>query len=684
MSSLLTLLAQVVVILLVARLVGRLFRLIHQPQVVGEIVAGIMLGPTLLGWLAPALSAALFPPESLALLEALSQVGLLLFMFLVGLEFDPGLLRGRRHTALITGQVSIMVPFVLGAMLALYLYPRLSDDSVSLTGFALFVGAAMSVTAFPVLARILSERNLLRTRVGAVTIACAAVSDVVAWSILAVVIVIVRAQGGETLVITLVGSLVYVALMVTVVRRGLRVLEGYYRNRGRFTHDLVGVVLLVALGSAWITEWLGIHALFGAFVAGTVMPQNRRFVTDLTDRLEDVTVVLLLPLFFASTGLRTSIGLLARGGAWGDFGLITLVAVAGKFGGSALAARATGLSWRESGALGILMNTRGLMELVILTIGLELGVISPLLFSMMVFMAIITTFMATPVLEWLYPARLIRRETLEAEPADTAWRALIPVSLPRAGPGLLRVAQALTPRDRGLRVYALHLERGSDQGLTDAQPEPERRGEEALELLLAEAARSKVDVRPVAFVSRNVAADIADVARAKAANIVLLGWHKPVVSRSILGGTVNDVLREVPADVAVYVERGFGEWKRILVPHRGGPHDDAAVELAERIAGNGNAELTVLHVGQADAAEAPAPVAHDRPAGARVSHRTARHDAPLDAVLAEAKNAYDLIVIGVARAWGLHPSPFGTRHEQLARKARGSLLIVRKYLPKPG
>jgi Kef-type K+ transport system membrane component KefB len=682
MHPLLTLLAQVVVILLVARTVGRLFRLIHQPQVVGEMVAGIMLGPTLLGWLVPGLSAALFPPESLELLERLSQVGLLLFMLLVGLEFDPRLLRGREHTAFITSHVSIVFPFLLGTVLALYLYPRLSDAGVSFTGFALFLGAAMSVTAFPVLARILSERNLLRTRVGAVTIACAAVDDVTAWSILALVITIVRARGGDALLVMLAGSLAYIGLMVTVVRRGLRVLEGYYRNRGRFTQDLIGVVLLVTLASSWTTEWLGIHALFGAFVAGTVMPKDRRFVTDLTDRLEDVTVVLLLPLFFASTGLRTSFGLVTGGAAWGFFGLVMLVAVVGKFGGSAAAARVTGLSWRESGALGILMNTRGLMELVILTIGLDLGVISPLLFSMMVFMAIITTFMTTPVLALLYPMRLIRRETLEAEPADTAWRVLIPVSLPRAGPGLLRVARALAPADRGLHVYALHLERGEEQGLTEARPDPARRGDEALEPLLAQAKLSGVDVRQLAFVSRDVAADIADVARAKAANIVLLGWHKPVVSRTILGGTVNDVLREAPADVAVYVERGFDEWKRILVPHRGGPHDDLAVELAERIAASANAELTVLHVAPADAPEPSALGAEQRIAGGRVSHRIARHDVPLQAVLSEARSAYDLIVIGVARAWGLHPSPFGTRHEQLARKARASLLIVRKHLPK--
>ncbi|HEX8695919.1 MAG TPA: cation:proton antiporter [Longimicrobium sp.] len=417
MTDLLLLLVQVGVIVAAARLVGVLFRRIRQPQVMGEMVAGILLGPSLLGWAAPAVSERLFPAGSLGLLGAISQVGLLIFMFLVGLELDPRLLRGRSRTAVVTSHASIAVPFVLGAALALFLYPRLSDDGVRFGGFALFMGAAMSVTAFPVLARILTERDLLGTRVGAVALACAAVNDVTAWWILAGVVALVRSgAGGPPLWATLGGSAAFILLMLFVARRPLAGLERWYARRGEvLTQDMLAAILLVVLASAWTTEALGIHALFGAFLAGAVMPRGEGFVHALSEKLEDLTVVLLLPLFFAFTGLRTRVGLLEGMEMWAFCGVIVVVAIAGKWGGSAVAARATGMGWREAGAIGVLMNTRGLMELVILNIGLDIGVISPALFAMLVLMALATTFMTSPLLELVYPARLIRADQAEAE-----------------------------------------------------------------------------------------------------------------------------------------------------------------------------------------------------------------------------------------------------------------------------
>lgn len=415
MNTLLTLLLQITVILIAARLVGLLFRKIHQPQVIGEMVAGILLGPSLLGWLAPELSARLFPTESLDYLNILSQIGLILFMFLVGLELDPLLLRGRRRAAILISNASIIAPFLLGAVLALYLYPRLSGPPVSFIGFTLFLGAAMSITAFPVLARILTERHMLRSKVGALTIACAAVDDVTAWCILAVVIAVIRA--GEVafpLWLTIAGSGLFALLMVTVVRRGLQYLEARYRQRGRLSSDMMTLILLLVLMAAGITEWLGIHALFGAFVLGAIMPKNQQFVGELTGKLEDLIVSFLLPLFFALAGLRVSIGLLSGLEMWFYCGLILLVAVTGKFGGSTIAARVSGLSWREAGALGVLMNTRGLVELVILSIGFDLGIISQTLYTMMVLMALTTTFMTSPLLEWIYPIRLLKQEPARA------------------------------------------------------------------------------------------------------------------------------------------------------------------------------------------------------------------------------------------------------------------------------
>ncbi|HEX8906199.1 MAG TPA: cation:proton antiporter [Longimicrobiaceae bacterium] len=411
------LLVQIAVVVVAARAVGLLFRRIAQPQVMGEMVAGILLGPSLLGWLAPGASRALFPAESLGFLSSISQVGLLVFMFLVGLELNPRLLRGRGYTALVTSHASITIPFFLGGLLALHLYPRLSDAGVTFNGFALFMGAAMSVTAFPVLARILTERDLLRTRVGAVALACAAVDDVTAWCILAGVVALVRAgHSGLPWWGTVLGSAAFVAAMIFAARPLLARLERRYERDGRVTQDVLAIVFLVTLGSAWTTEALGIHALFGAFLAGAVMPKGEGFVHALTARLEDVTVVLLLPLFFAFTGLRTRIGLVEGVEMWGWCALIVLVAITGKLGGGAVAARMTGMSWREAGAIGTLMNTRGLMELVILNIGLDIGVISPAVFAMMVLMALATTFMTSPLLELVYPARLIRRTTVDEEP----------------------------------------------------------------------------------------------------------------------------------------------------------------------------------------------------------------------------------------------------------------------------
>ena len=410
------LLIQIIVILVAARLTGAFVRRLGQPQVVGEMIAGIALGPSVLGAQAPHLAALLFPAGSLGFLNTLSQIGLVVFMFLVGLELDPKIVRERGRSALVISHASIVAPFLLGATLAIVLYPTLAGSRVTFTGFALFMGAAMSVTAFPVLARILTERRLTRTPIGALAIACAAIDDVTAWCILAAVVVIVRATGsgvatGVPLWVTLGGSAAYVAFMLTGGRRALRILETRYAARGRVTQDMIAVLMLATLASAWITERLGIHALFGAFLVGAVAPKSDDFVHAVLERFEDMMVVLLLPLFFAFTGLRTEITLIDRAGAWLVCAMVTAVAVIGKVGGSAIAARVTAMPWRDAAVIGLLLNTRGLMELVILNIGLDIGVISRELFAMMVLMALATTFMTTPLVTWLLRA-------LQREPAD--------------------------------------------------------------------------------------------------------------------------------------------------------------------------------------------------------------------------------------------------------------------------
>lgn len=396
-GTLLHVLLALLVVIVAARLVGLVFRRLGQPEVVGEITAGILLGPSLLGRVAPEVAGYLIPGGVVPVLEALSQIGIILFMFLVGLELDAALLRNRRETSIAVSHASILVPFVLGGALSLHLYPRLAPAGVPFTVFALFMGISMSVTAFPVLARILTDRGMQRTPLGAIALACAAVGDVTAWCLLAFVVGIARAEP-EHVLVTLGLTAGYLALMIAAARPAVAWFARRVEARGTVGQGAMAVVFAALLLSAFATEWIGIHALFGAFLLGALVPHDSVLARGVREKLEDVVVVLLLPAFFAVTGLRTEIGLVSGAGSWLLCGLIVLVASVGKFGGSAVAARLTGLDWRHSAALGALMNTRGLMELIVLDIGLDLGVLSPTLFAMLVIMALVTTFATAPAL----------------------------------------------------------------------------------------------------------------------------------------------------------------------------------------------------------------------------------------------------------------------------------------------
>jgi Kef-type K+ transport system membrane component KefB len=402
-------LAQIAIILCVARLLGAALRRLGQPQVVGEMLAGIVLGPSLLGWVSPTAYALLFPIGSVRFVGAVSQLGLMLFMFLVGLELRLEDLRGNGHAAVLTSHASIIAPMVLGSALALVAYPLAAPPGVSFVPFALFLGAAMSVTAFPVLARLLAERGLRQTRLGALTLAAAAIDDVSAWCILAAVVGLARANTtGTSSLLVLGGAALFVLLMLTVVRPFLAWVAARRRDDGKLSHDTLAAIAIVMLASAWLTQRIGVHALFGAFVAGVVMPKDAKLTAEVTSRFEDLLFVVLLPLFFAATGIRTSIAQLGDAALWGLFGLVMLVAIVGKIGGSALAARVAGLSWSDAAMLGALMNTRGLMGLVILNVGMEIGVMTPALYAMMVLMAIGTTCMTAPLLRAIDLARTRR------------------------------------------------------------------------------------------------------------------------------------------------------------------------------------------------------------------------------------------------------------------------------------
>jgi len=687
-DSLTRFVAQITIIVVVARLLGLLARRLGQPMVIAEIVAGIVLGPSLLGWVWPAAAEILFPPDSLVLLQLVSQLGLILFMFLIGLELDLKLLKGRGQTSVAISHTSIMVPFALGSVLALYLYPSWSSSEVSKTAFVLFFGAAMSITAFPVLARILSERRLLRTRVGVVTIACAAVDDVTAWCILAFVVASARASGFQGAIITTLLALTYILFMFYLVRPLLRRIAARVGPQTGLSQNVVATVVVLLFLSSWCTELIGIHALFGAFLFGAVLPREGGLAHSLAEKLEDLVIVVLLPLFFAFSGVRTRLTLLSGEGAVLVCALIILVACLGKFGGSAIAARLTGLSWRESGALGVLMNTRGLMELIVLNIGLDLGVISPTVFAMMVVMALVTTFMTEPALALVYPERVRIQDSLEAVPASLESAAgvakerfspLICVANARSGPGLLAMAAELRGTAR-LRIQALHLvtpsERASDyveEGIESGAAHP------ALQPLLTRASELAVQVKPISFVSSDPVDDILSVARVNEVDLVLVGWHKPVLRQSLLGGTVARVLRESPVPVGVFIERGSEDLKRVLVPFVGTKYDKAALRLVRRMAqSRPELEVTVLHVRSVADLRDPeqSSILHDEPAGTRITLEVVYDNSPVDVAINRSGNGYDLVVVGLGREWGLHQPWLGMHSERLIRESATSLLVV--------
>jgi Kef-type K+ transport system membrane component KefB len=395
------LLTQMAIVLLITVACGWLALKVGQARVIGEIIGGILVGPSVFGRFAPHLSASLFPPSSLGPFETLSTVGLVLFLFLIGMELDYEHLARQRATAVMASGMSILLPFAMGALLAHSLRIRFAPHGIGSIPFVLFLGIAMSITAFPVLARILEERNLQGTALGTTAILCAAVDDVVAWSLLAFALAFIGGQDGpSSLLYRLIGLVVYLVLMIGV----LRPLAAYLVRRRRkpeLTLELLGVVVAGALLSAAATDKIGVHPLFGAFLAGVCFPRVPEWQLALRERLDMLVSVLLLPLFFALTGMRTRLDLLNDGAMWLWAGLVLLAAVFGKMGGAVLAARWTGQSWRDAIALGALLNTRGLVELIVLNIAYTVGAFTPTLFTMLVVMALVTTMLTAPILSLL-------------------------------------------------------------------------------------------------------------------------------------------------------------------------------------------------------------------------------------------------------------------------------------------
>ncbi len=594
------LILQIVVIVFFARLMGILATRLGQPTVIGEILAGIILGPSLVGIFFPDISLFLFPQNSLGNLQALSQLGLILFMFIIGMELDVTILRKQAQAAVIISHASILFPYFLGVGLAYYLYREFAPADVSFLAFGLFMGIAMSITAFPVLARIVQERGMTKTTIGAMAITCAAADDITAWCLLAAVIAIVKAGTAANALFVIALSAAYVSLMIYVVRPFLVKLAGVYASKESFNKTVIAFIFLLLLISAFIAEIIGIHALFGAFLAGAIIPQNLRFKEILAEKIEDVSMVMLLPLFFVITGLRTQIGLLNTSQLWLVCGLIILVAVTGKFVGSTVAARIVGQSWKDSLTIGALMNTRGLMELVVLNIGFDLGVLSPEVFAMMVLMAIGTTVMTGPALDLieyvsdqLQPTPTMPSNPLASSPPlfqPNVYRVLISFGQPKMGGVLLALATQMGLKTaQNFAVTALHITPNSQVNPFDAQLFEQ----ESFDPIQETADELGFSLTTKYRASDDVFWEVKDTMEEGNFNLLLVGGAKSLFSAVKTGGLVQSFLREIHADVGVFIERDFETLDRMLVLIKQ-ESDLFLLQYAQRFAENTAVNLTIL------------------------------------------------------------------------------------------
>lgn len=553
------LLIQIIAVLLMVRLFGFLFKHIGQPGVIGEIVAGIVLGPSVLGYFFPDVFQALFPPESLTNLELLSQVGLVLFMFVIGMELDFSVLKNKINETLVISHAGILVPFFLGIVASYWIYEEYAAAQTAFLPFALFIGISMSITAFPVLARIIQERNMTKTSLGTLTIASAANDDVTAWCLLAVVIAIAKAGTFASALYAIGLTALYIIIMFMVVRPFLKKVGEVYANQEVINKTFVALILLILIISSTLTEIIGIHALFGAFMAGVVMSPSIGFRKVMMEKVEDIALVFFLPLFFAFTGLRTEIGLINSPALWGVCLLLITVAVAGKLGGCAVAARLVGESWKDSFTIGTLMNTRGLMELVALNIGYEMGVLPPSIFVILVIMALVTTFMTTPLLHLVERIFARREERLSAK-----LKLVFCFGRPESGRSLLSIFFLLFGKKmKAAQVVAAHFTVGTDLNPLNA----EQYARDSFSLVDEKASELGLSVENRYRVTDKLVQDMIRLARKERPDMFLLGAgskYRPdtagsngVLWLSLFRDKIDDVMEQVKCPVAVFVNRGY-------------------------------------------------------------------------------------------------------------------------------
>ncbi len=619
------LLVQIITIILVARFFGWICRKIGQPSVVGEIIAGIVLGPSLVGMYFPEFSTALFPQGSLGNLQFLSQFGLILFMFVIGMELDLKVLRNKAHDAVVISHASIVIPFALGLGLAYYIYHSFAPTGVEFVSFGLFMGIAMSITAFPVLARIVQERGIHKTKLGSVVITCAAADDITAWCILAAVIAIVKAGSFTSSLYVISLAIVYVIIMLKVVRPFLKRVGDLNSTRESLSKPVVAIFFLTLLFSAYASEIIGIHALFGAFLAGAIMPENNKFRNIFIEKVEDVSLIILLPLFFVFTGLRTQIGLLDDTNLWKVTGLIILVAVTGKFVGSALAARFVGNNWKDSLSIGALMNTRGLMELVVLNIGYDLGVLSAEIFTMMVIMALVTTFMTGPALDIINYFFKEKPTYIPEEIADKSkYKILISFATSEKGKTLLKMANSLVKKQPvNSSVTAMHLSLSSELHSFDIKDYEK----ETFMPIISESENLEQKVTTLFKVTNDIDSDIIATANQGEFDLVLIGLGQSIFDGTLLGKILGFTTRIINPDrfidkitgkeglfenspfdertrqiitnskmnVGILVDKELDEINRVFIPFFS-REDFFLIEFAQKLIHNNGSQVVILDV----------------------------------------------------------------------------------------
>ncbi|HET9893983.1 MAG TPA: cation:proton antiporter [Streptosporangiaceae bacterium] len=621
------LLADLALIIVLARLFGALAKRIGQPPVLGEIVAGLLLGPTLFDG---KITSTLFPATMIPPLTTIADIGLVLFMFVVGYEVDLGLVKGREKVAAGVAIGSIFLPLVLGTGLGIWLAQRHGVHSKAV--FVLFFGVAMSITAFPVLARILTDRGIHRTRIGGLALAAASLDDVLAWTLLAIVVAVAGANGNE---IRLALAPVYAALIIFVVRPGLRRLAAIYQRQGRLTPGVLATIIIVLLLSAYATDWMGVKFIFGAFILGIVMPRNIPALREsILERLEHVSVIVFLPVFFVIAGLSVNLSGLGLSGL-ADLALIMAVAVIGKFGGAYFGARLTGVRRRQAAVLAALMNTRGLTELVILTVGLNLGILSASLYSLMVVMAVVTTAMAGPLLKYIYPNRIMERDITEADRSALgragAHRIVVLADDPRKAAPLVDVATRLALTKANTDIVIAHLVRqASGQrlevglGLGSELLQMTQTIDE-LKRLAAKAEKRGVTTRVQSRFSDNVGAELPGYIAAADPDTIVMNKDAAPASELRNGGKTQLVIVLRPAP-------GSPTAATALLA-RGGD-SDAAVQVAAHLAAADGLDLVISPAGRASSSRVSdlarrgvQATAGDQPAGCLLV-------APADLVLA--------------------------------------------------